>query len=232
MEGWNPEIRLEDIYRNIKQNIWMILVIILSFSFVTIVGTLLLEEKIYQATSTVIMSKEAAKIFYEDEYTKSDIDLYQQVGNTYIQIANSNRVIDGTIELLNQDTSVHKIYTRKEIKEIVSANYISDTLIIKLLATSTAEDNVSAIANAYRESFIDNATTLLPAAQLVAMDVAETPQNPMSSGLVKNTMIACILGVMVSAGIIFAKLILSKNYIQTNKEVKQLLDVEVLSVLE
>ena len=217
---------------SIKKNIWLVIFSVVICSLITAIGTLLLEENMYQATSSIIMSKEAAKIFYEDEYTKSDIDLYQQVGNTYTEIANSNIVIDGTIEILNRQSDVYKVYTRQEIKDIVSVNYITGTLIIKLTATSTIEDNVSAIANAYRESFVTNAMALLPAAQLVVMDPAETPQSPMDSKLIKNILMGIILGIAFSGSIIFIRLIMGKSYIQTVEEVNELLDVEVLVVLK
>lgn len=232
LEEWSPEIRFSDVLVCIKQYMWLIVFSVIVCSLIAAIGTLLLEEDVYQATSTVIMSKEAAKIFYEDEYTKSDIDLYQQVGNTYIEIADSNVVIDGTIEFLNRDVNVHKTYTRREIKDIVSANYITGTLVIKLTAISTGEDNVSAIANAYRQSFVNTATNLLPAAQLVVMDVAEVPQNPNNSKFVKNILMGFILGMVIAGCIIFIKLISSKGHIQTVHEINELLDVEVLVVLK
>lgn len=226
------EISLIDVIKYVKEGFWLIALCIFFGGFIGIMSVLIIDEEIYEATSTVIMAKEAARIFYDDQYTKSDIDLYQQVGNTYIEIADSNVVLDGAIEILNRSGEIDRTYTREEIRKIVRANYITGTLIIELIATSDSEDNVSAIVNAYRESFIAVANTLLPVSSLQVVDVAEPPKEPKTMSLVKNGILWGTVGGGVAFMVIFLKLLIDKSKIQDPEQIEELLGIDVIAHLK
>lgn len=224
----NEEISLLDIIQYIKKSLWFIALCVFFASFISVIAVLVADKEIYKATSTVIMSKEAARIFYDDQYTKSDIDLYQQVGNTYIKIAESNSVIDGVIELLNHSNEVDKTYTRDELRKLVHANYLSGTLVIELIATSEGNDNVAALANAYTESFIAVANTYLPVSALQVLDIAEFPDKPIKVSIVKQALLGAVFGGIVSCSCVFLKLLIDKCKIQKPEQIEGLLGIEVL----
>ena len=224
----NEEISLLDIVQYIKKSLWFIALCVFFASFISVMAVLVADKEIYKATSSVIMSKEAARIFYDDEYTKSDIDLYQQVGNTYIKIAESNSVIDGVIELLSHSNEVDKIYTRDELRKLLHANYLSGTLVIELIATSEGDDNVAALANAYTESFIAVANTYLPVSALQVLDVAEFLDKPIRVSIVKQALLGAIVGGIISCGFVFLKLLIDRCKIQKPEQIEDLLGIEVL----
>lgn len=225
-QGFDQEVSLFDVLVYLKKGSWLITLCMLLCGIITVIGTLVFEKEVYEASSTVIMAKESARIFYDDEYTKSDMDLYQETGNTYIEIAKSNIVIDGAAQILEQQGLK---YTRREIKELVSAHYITGTLIIKLFASSSNGDNVCAIANAYRESFINTANALLPVSTLQVVDIAEVPVTPKTSGLKKNMILGCIAGGAIAFCIIFLKYILDRTKIQSAEEVEELFGIKVIA---
>lgn len=222
------ELSLADILLYIKRGLWLIILCSFFCAFIGVMSVLIIDKEVYEATSTVIMAKEAARIFYDDQYTKSDIDLYQQVGNTYIEIANSNTVIDGAIQILNNNSEVDRIYTREELRKIVSANYMTGTLVIKLNATSSNSDNVSAIANAYRESFTAVANSLLPVSSLQVIDVAEVPKAPRTISLIRSAILWGTIGGCIAFGMIFVKLIIDKSKIQNSEQIEELLGIDVI----
>lgn len=225
-------ISIMEVLFYVKNNIWLIVFCAISGILLGLTLTVLLEKNTYQSKSTVIMSKEATRIFYDDEYTKSDIDLYEQVGNTYIKIAQSNIVLDNAIKLLEQEPSVNRTYTRTELKEIVTAKYNSGTLFFEITATSTAGDNVCAIANAYSDSFIEQGNLLLPAAYLSVVDRAETPKEPNPSKLNKNIITGFMFGVIVACGVIALRIIYDRSRLQTQGQVQFYLDIPLVIELE
>ena len=225
----NEEISLLDIVQYIKKNLWFIGLCVFFAGFIGVISALVVDKEIYRATSSVIMSKEAARIFYDDQYTKSDIDLYQQVGNTYIEIAESNAVIDGAIELLNHSDEMEKSYTRDELKKLVDADYLSGTLVIKLIAASEdEEDDVAAIANAYTESFIAMANTYLPVSALQVLDKAEFPNEPIKVSIVRQGLMGSIIVGMIAGGSVFLRLLIDKCRVQKPEQIEGLLGIEVL----
>lgn len=227
-----PIITFKEIIKEIKRGIWIILYSTAIGVLLAAVGTCITQKDIYQAKSTVIMSKEFVDLFYSEQYTKSDVDLYQQVANTYIEISKSNEVMDKTIERLKEikveDIKREYAYTREEIKKIVSAKYREGTLIIEITAKSDSLLEVAPVANAYRESFSEVVKETLPIATLNVLDKAEPPKAPNDIGLSKNMILGAVGGMSIALLFIFIRMFIESTTIRKEDEIRALLGVEVL----
>lgn len=227
------DLTVQDILYEVKQGIWIILYGIAIGILIAVLWTIYKERvATYQATSTIIMSKEAALYFVEDQYTKNDIDLYVKSGNTYTEIAESNLVLDSTLERLQSVGDWGSKLTRADLKKMVKAGYKTDTLVIELSGTSDDRRIIEDVVNAYADAFIEVANNLLPVAMLKVMDRAETPEGMIQSNLMRNIILGIGLGVVVSFLIITINLLIKKSRITTEEEVTSLLDIDVIATFE
>lgn len=228
-----PDITLKDVVKEIKAGMWIIIYAVAIGLLVAVLFTLYKERvATYEATSSIIMSKEAALYFVEDQYTQSDIDLYVKSGNTYTEIAQSNLVLDNTLERLSTVGDWGATLTRKDLSKMLSAKYKADTLIIELTGVGEERGIIRDVVNAYADAFIEVANNLLPVAMLKVMDRAEIPENMVQSNLIRNLMLGAIAGVFISVSGLIVKLLLKKTSIRTEEEIKQLLDIEVITTFE
>lgn len=227
------DITLQDIIVEIKNGIWIILYAIAIGTLIAIIATIYKERvATYRATSTVIMSKEAALYFVEDQYTKNDIELYVKSGNTYTEIAQSNLVLDSTLERLEAVGEWGSQLTRKDLKKMVKAGYKADTLIIELSGTSENRMIIKDVVNAYTDAFIEVANSLLPVATLSVMDRAEIPEEMIESHLTRNIILGVGVGVVGSLFFIAIRLLMKKSKLTTEEEISNLLEMQVLTTFD
>ena len=228
-----PELTVEDIIKELKSNLWIITYAIAIGLLIAVLFTVYKERvATYMATSTIIMSKEAALYFVEDQYTKSDIDLYVKSGNTYTEIASSNLVLDNTLQRLQTVGDWGNTLTRDELKKMLTAKYKVDTLVIELQGVGEQRLIIKDIVNAYADAFIEVANNLLPVAMLKVMDRAEVPEGMVESNLVRNLILGTIGGIILSVAGVIIKLLFKKAKIRTEEEVSQLLGIEVVATFE
>nr|WP_302596107.1 hypothetical protein [uncultured Cellulosilyticum sp.] len=226
------DITLQDILKEIKGGIWIILYAVAMGILVAVLATIYKERvATYKATSTIIMSKEAALYFVEDQYTKNDIDLYVKSGNTYTEIASSNLVLDSTLDRLKTVGDWGNSLTRADLRSMLKAGYKEDTLVIELTGKSENRLIIKDIVNAYADSFIEVSNNLLPVAMLKVMDRAETPEGMIRSNLVKNVVIGIGVGVMGSLFLILIQLLIRKSKITTEQEIMNLLEMDVITTI-
>ncbi len=227
------DITLQDILHEVKEGMWIILYAIAMGTLIAILVTIYKERvATYEATSTIIMSKEAALYFVEDQYTKNDIDLYVKSGNTYTEIASSNLVLDSTLERLKAVGSWGSNLTRKDLKKMLNAGYKADTLVIELTGKSEDHKIIKDVVNAYADAFIEVSNGLLPVAMLKVMDRAEEPEGMVQSGLMKNIIIGVGISIILSLCLILVQLLIKKSKITTEEEITNLLQLKVLTTLK
>lgn len=226
------DITLQDIMKEIREGIWIILYAVAIGILIAVLATIYKERvATYKATSTIIMSKEAALYFVEDQYTKNDIDLYVKSGNTYTEIAESNLVLDSTLSRLKAVEGWGDNLTRADLKNMLKAGYKEDTLVIELTGKSENRLIIKDVVNAYADSFIEVSNNLLPVAMLKVMDRAETPEGMIQSNLMKNVVIGIGVGVIGSLFLIIIQLLVRKSKITTEQEIISLLEMNVITTL-
>lgn len=226
------DITLQDIMKEIREGIWIILYAVAMGILIAVLATIYKERvATYKATSTIIMSKEAALYFVEDQYTKNDIDLYVKSGNTYTEIADSNLVLDSTLNRLKTVGDWGKRITRADLKNMLKAGYKEDTLVIELTGKSENRLIIKDIVNAYADSFIEVSNNLLPVAMLKVMDRAETPEGMIQSNLMKNVVIGIGVGIIGSLFLILIQLLVRKGKITTEQEIASLLEMNVITTI-
>lgn len=246
MENINSDeyLSLMDIIKILKKKIVFILLITILCTGIMAVKVLVLSKPIYQAYATAIIVKGDTSIVQnsknEPQYTQNDILLYEKIIDTYVQIAQSNLVIDKTAQEL-------KDYPASQLKEMVTAAPISfstsssksslvsgtdNTQIIQLNAVSSNKDEVAKIANAYCKNFIEQSMRILPVGKIQVLDQAKTPISPLPTNKSKNIVSGLLFGLLLSVGIVLFRNYMDNLKIRNEKQVKDILSIPVLVTIE
>lgn len=234
------DLSLIDIIKILKKKIVFILLITILCTGIMAVKVMVLTKPMYEANATVIIVKGDTSIVQnsknEPQYTQNDILLYEKIIDTYVQIAQSNLVIDKTAEEL-------KNYSSSLIKGMVTAGPISsskssltggtdNTQIIQLNAVSSNKDDVAKIANAYCQNFIEQSMRILPVGKIQVLDQAKTPSSPLPTNKSKNIVSGFLFGLLLSVGIVLFRSYVDSLKIRNEKQVKDILSIPILVTIE
>lgn len=246
MENINGDeyLSLIDTMKILKERIFFILLITILCTGIMAVKVLVLSKPIYGAHATAIIVKGDTSIVQnsksEAQYTQNDILLYEKIVDTYVQIAQSNLVIDKTAkELKNYSSSqLKKMVTAAPIASSKSSSTSSltggtdNTQIVQLNVVSSSKDEVAKIANAYCKSFIEQSMRILPVGKIEVLDQAETPINPMPTNKAKNIVEGFLFGLLLSVGVVLSRNYVNSLKIRNEKQVKDILNIPVVVTIE
>lgn len=219
------EVSLLDILKEVKRGIWIIACLCLVGVFVAGAMTVVTDKRLYEVTSSLVISKESARIFYDDQYTQADINMYEKISNTYVEIAKSNTVVDQVAEQFPK-------YTSKEIRKMVTPSAIAGTLILEFKGVGAERKEIMEMTNAYSQVMIEECTRILPVGQLEIVDEAKLPETPLPSKFSLNVIIGFMLGGVLSILIILGRMFYEGSKIRRSEEVTRYLDLVVDTVIE
>ncbi|SKA93907.1 Capsular polysaccharide biosynthesis protein [Caloramator quimbayensis] len=212
---------LRDIIKILKKGKWIIVYITaLTVTIASIISLFFIKPK-YESKVSVVIVKEAARMFYEDRYTQSDILMYQKLLKTYCEIAKSSAVVDKTAQEYPQ-------YKSEDIKKMVSAVPLVDTQIIELKVKCDNPYHAQNIVNSYAENFIEESMRVLPAGDIQILDRGKYVDSPISPNYKLNLSIAFVLGIMLSIGLIFLLEYIDTK-IRTKEQIEKNINLPVLS---
>jgi len=226
-------ISIIDIIKILRKKIIFIMALTILCTGIMVAKVMLLTKPMYEANATAIIVKGGTSIVQDSQngsqYTESDISLYKKIVYTYVQIAESNLIIEKTAEEL-------KTYSSSEIRAIVTASPTSastdGTQIIQLKAVSSNKNDIAKIANIYCKNFIEQSMSILPVGKIQVLDEAKKPIKPISGKIPINIAIGFLFGLLLSTGIVLFRYYLDGQKIRKQKQVNNILNIPVLVTIE
>ena len=216
-------ISMEEVIDVIKRHIILIFLFMVLGGLVVGIYTVETKEVMYESNGKLVVSKESAKIFYEDSYTQSDIVMYEKITNTYVEIAKSNTVY-------NKVMSAVSGYTKEELMDMISIKSITDTLILELNVKGENPADVFTIAKTYLNAIKEQCDTILPVGTLEILDEAFYPDKDIPPNIVKSILFGALSGVIIAGVVILIKVWMDSSKISTTNQITEFLgnDVRVI----
>lgn len=143
-------------------------------------------------------------------------------------ISMSNPVLDGAIKNVADRHDI--ALTRSEITEMVQVSNKADTRILVISATSPDPELSSIVANAVGEETAKQMAFILKTDLPTTIEEAEPDSDPVSPGILKNTLSGAGLFLFLSAGIL-GVLCVFNDKVKTAKDVEDYLGLKVLAVI-
>lgn len=183
-------------------------------------------EPVYQASTTLIVGEKASnsatdarQMLYYDVLLAN-----QQLAKTYATIAQSRTVEQNVIKDLNLPLTV------EELDGLITIIPVKTTEILEIQVTNTRPEMATSIANAMAEEFSKAVIEIKKVDSVSIVDTAVIPDWPIKPNKKLNVLIAFVVGLMASVGLVFLLEYLD-NTVKTSSDVEKLLGIPVLGVI-
>lgn len=181
---------------------------------------------VYEGKTSIIIGKAPDQHNINNQYNNNadDIYMYQKLLKTYTAIAKSDLVTDKTAKLLNNGM------TGIDIQKATNVIPKTDTQILSIKCQSKDPAVAQKMVEILVNTFIEESQRIYPTDNIKVMDEAKLPEEPVKPRKIFNMIIAFIIGLMGSIGIVIL-LDYMDNTIKTEEDVHELLNLPVLGMI-
>jgi len=209
------ELTLRDIFKAVLDRIVFVAIV----PFVAVLLTAYISwnvlPPIYTATTTMYVLNRAS----EDAISYTDINTSTLLVSDYQALASSNRVKDGAAELIGLD----------DLDDYeISISLQSSTRLISVSVEGRDPAMTANVANAIATKLSECIIDVMKVENISMIDVATPPDRPSGPPATRNTILAGLIGLIASVGIVtFAEALNTK--IRTAEDVEKILNLPVLT---
>ena len=207
-------ISISEIFEAIKKRWIIIVAITLTATIISGIISFFVIDPVYEASTKVFVGKEEND---NAAYNSSEINMYQQLLQTYAQAIKTKDLVNRAISGLKYDG-----LEARNVVESLTVNPISNTQILQIKYQSKDPNEAKDVLKSVTDEFIVTAKELVPNGNVRIIEEVELPQNPVSPNKKMNIAIAFLLGLMVSVGLVFLLEYLDNTYKNKDQLEKEL----------
>lgn len=212
-------IDLEEIIEILKKHIKWLIIIPLIFAVIAAVVSIWLIKPVYEASTTIIVRQDKGM---DEEIDIGDVNLGKGLVYTYAEMARSNTVIENTRKRLELD---------KFDKSMITVSPVRDTQILKIAITNTNPVLAADIANTLVEEFTKEILRITRSNNVAVVDYAVVPMVPVKPDKMMNTVIAAVLGEILTVMLIFLREYMDKT-VKTERDIEKYIGVPVIGSIQ
>ena len=214
-------------YWDVLRNRWKLVVVLPLIAALTSgVISFFVIKPVYQASTTLIVGKKAAEAGKDATQMLDNSVLLanQQLAKTYATIAQSRTVEQNVIKDLNLPLTV------EGLDSLISINPVKTTEILEIQVTNTNSELAASIANSMAQEFSKAVIEIKKVDSVSIVHTAVIPDKPIKPKKTLNVLIAFVVGLMASVGLVFLLEYLD-NTVKTSSDVEKLLGIPVLGII-
>ena len=192
------EINLRDLFLYFISKIFIVII-----TFVIAVSTSIVYSKFvkvpkYNSYTTIVLTRSGDSTNEQNaSITQNDITLNQKLVATYREIIKSRRVLGQVKENLGLDISVG------ELSRNISVTNPDSTELIKITVSGKNKEEVKDITNEIARVFSKEIEEIYDIKNVSIIDTAIEANSPYNMNIVKETLIASVIGIVLGLGIVF-----------------------------
>lgn len=214
-------ISLSEIFEALKKRWIMIVAITLAATLISGLVSFFVIDPVYEASTKLFIGKEESD---DTAYNSSDINMYQQLLQTYAQAIKTKDLASRAIGTLSYDLEPSTVISNLTVTPITS------TQILEIKYKSKDPKEAKDILKNVTDEFIVTAKELVPNGNVRVIEEVELPESPVSPNKTMNIAIAFLLGLMVSVGLVFLLEYLDNTY-KNKEQLEKELDIPVLGTI-
>lgn len=215
-------ISISEIFEAIKKRWIIIVAITLTATIISGIISFFVIDPVYEASTKVFVGKEEND---NAAYNSSEINMYQQLLQTYAQAIKTKDLVNRAISGLKYDG-----LEARNVVESLTVNPISNTQILQIKYQSKDPNEAKDVLKSVTDEFIVTAKELVPNGNVRIIEEVELPENPVSPNKKMNIAIAFLLGLMVSVGLVFLLEYLDNTY-KNKDQLEKELGIPVLGAI-
>jgi len=216
-------VDLMEYVRIIRKRIAIVVAIPLIALISSAVFNFFIIRPVYEATSTVIVGKQA-NTQADKLLDYSAIMANQQLAKTYEAIAKSRTVLERV------STQIGGGLTPGKLDSEVNVAAVKNTEVIAISVTDTNPERAAAIANKLTAEFSQRVIEVKKVDSVGIVDSAVQPSSPIKPKKLLNISLAFVLGLFASIGLVFLLEVLD-NSVRTADAVEDLTGLTVLGTI-
>ncbi|MBN1775813.1 MAG: hypothetical protein JW817_05040 [Clostridiales bacterium] len=214
------EIGIDQILRMLRKRFPVIVVVTVLFGISAFFYTFLIQQDVYQAQSTIIVSSTSADSG-TGQLTVNDYNLNVKLVNSYSVLCKTDRVLEQVISELQLPL------TTGALGDKISVTSAKDTEIIHIAVRDGDPARAQAIANSVTRIFQSEVAEIMKMDNVQIIDEARLPTNPVAPNRVRNVALGVALGLMIGFGLAFMIEIMDRS-VKSEEQVTDLLGIPVL----
>ena len=192
------EINLKDLFVYFISKIFIVIITFFIAVSVSIVYSKFVKVPRYSSYTTIVLTRSGDTSSEQNaSITQNDITLNQKLVATYREIIKSRRVLGQVKDNLGLDISV------SELSNNISVTNPDNTELIKIKVTGKKKDEVKDITNEIARVFSNEIEDIYDIKNVSIIDTAIEANSPYNMNLVKETVIAGLIGFVIGFGIVF-----------------------------
>ena len=215
-------ISLSEIFEALKKRWIMIVAITLTATIISGIISFFVIDPVYEASTKVFIGKEESD---DAAYNSSDINMYQQLLQTYAQAIKTKDLVNRAISGLSYDE-----LEASSVVDALTVNPISSTQILEIKYKSKDAEEAKDVLKGITDEFIVTAKELVPNGNVRVIEEVELPEEPVSPNKKINIAIAFLLGLMISVGLVFLLEYLDNTY-KNKDQLEKDLGIPVLGAI-
>ena len=217
------EVKFEDVFRSLKNNLRLILISTLSVTLVSAIITFFFIPPEYEAYTKVYIGKERFKNV-STTYTNEEINMYQRLIKTYSELVKTKDLVRKSISNVGQDISVNEVLSK------LQAISIADTQILQIKYVSDSREEAYDMVYGITEEFMKLSKKLYPKGNVHIIQQPIVPEVPVGPNKKMNVAIGALLGMMIGLGLTFLKEFINNTY-SNKEEVEKDLEIPCIGII-
>ena len=157
-------------------------------------------------------------------YDQWEIQMYQQLMQTYVELASTNNLIESALESINLDKDV------EDVLENLSVVQKENTQILEISYKSIDSKESFDVVNAITNEFIKVSRDIIPNVNIEIIDDAQIAKEPLTNNLLRNLVVAFIGGCVLSVSLVLL-MDFFNNTFNSKEDVERNLGLPIIGVI-
>ena len=142
----------------------------------------------------------------------------------YVVLVTSRSVTEKVISELKLDL------TNEELVKMINVNTPTNTRVLEITVSSHDQNEAKEIADKVAEVSADSIGEIMQTEKVTRIDAAQLPEKPVSPNVIKNGIIAGLLGIIIAMAVVIVKFIMNDR-INTSEDIEKYLGISTLALI-
>ena len=216
------ELNLRDMFEYYLSKSLFIFVVAVVAVTLSCAFSVFFKTPMYQSYTTIVLA--GTNTDTEMGITQNEVTLNQKLVSTYREIIKSRRILGQVVDNLKLETSIEALSSNTTVTTV------KDTELIKITVEDQDAVNAKAIADEIAKVFSREIVKIYNIQNVVIIDKGEVAQSPYNINLIKDIVLAALIGVVISCAIIFI-LYYFDTTIKSSEEVEEKIGLPILGTV-
>lgn len=214
------EIDLGELFKVLKKNIILIVVVSLFCAAIGLVSSMFLISKKYSSEATIYITPKVTE--------QGTID--------YNSIQTNSRMVNNYMEILKGETILAKVADQvgmedyEEVLDTLTISNPENTELISVSSETTDPELSQQIVSLVISTFTEDMMDILNLNNVTIINDAKVNENPVSPSVPRYTILGLAVGLVISCGYVFITFLFDKR-LRTREEAENFLGVPVLATV-